>query len=282
MPKKSHIRINVKCDICGKEKQLKYEKYIKNTKDLTQPYCCCRKCAEYKIKKTSLEKHGNENYKNIKLAQQTNLSKYGVENPFQNKEIKEKIKQEMLKKYGCVSPMCNSLILEKSKKTCLIKYGFENVFQNKNIKEKSKKTMLRKYGVEHALQDPDIFKKSKIASFETIPYKNTDLTYQAGYEKYFLELMDKHGFINELSMGKLYNYTFSGKQHVYHSDYLFRGTTIEIKSTWTYNLNGKDVTKGLQNEAKWKAVRDIGDSIVVLKSKNKIKNYIKKLTAIIY
>ena len=73
------------------------------------------------------------------------------------------------------------------------------------------------------------------------------------------------------------NLIIKGKKHVYHSDYWFRGTTIEAKSTWTYNLNGGDVKKGLMNEAKWQAVKNIGDKIVVLFSKKEIKKYVENL-----
>ena len=48
---------------------------------------------KYGIKK-SLEKSKEK-------RRQTNLEKYGCENPFQSDEIKEKIKQTNLEKYGC-------------------------------------------------------------------------------------------------------------------------------------------------------------------------------------
>ena len=51
----SNIKVNVKCDICGKEKFLKYCKYIQNTKSLTELYCCCQKCANEKRKQEMIE-----------------------------------------------------------------------------------------------------------------------------------------------------------------------------------------------------------------------------------
>ena len=61
---------------------------------------------------------------------------------------------------------------------------------------------------------------------------------------------------------------------------MFRETTIEIKSKWTYNKIGKDLNLQLENDTKWKTVKDSGDKIIVLKSKNEIKNFISKLTTI--
>ena len=44
----SSIKINAKCDICGKETKIKYRAYTKNTKNNIEPYCCCNKCANKK------------------------------------------------------------------------------------------------------------------------------------------------------------------------------------------------------------------------------------------
>jgi len=52
---------------------------------------------------------------------------------------------------------------------------------------------------------------------------------------------------------------------------------IEIKSSWTYNRNGKDDLLGFKNETRWQTVRDLGDDIVILKSKEEIKNYVDNI-----
>ena len=64
LSKGSVVKIRVKCDNenCNKgEKLLSYNKYFKNTKNLTQPYCCSEKCAHDlgKNKKTNLFKLRN-------------------------------------------------------------------------------------------------------------------------------------------------------------------------------------------------------------------------------
>lgn len=76
----SHIIIKVKCDVCGTEKELKYQTYYKNYINCNF-YSCSNKCSIEKFKMTSVEK-------------------YGVENPFQSDEIKNKIKKTNIEKYG--------------------------------------------------------------------------------------------------------------------------------------------------------------------------------------
>ncbi len=57
----SHYKINVKCDICGTEKTLKYYNYIKNISK-HNIYTCNNICAQIKNKITSLEKFGVEHH----------------------------------------------------------------------------------------------------------------------------------------------------------------------------------------------------------------------------
>ena len=80
LPKNSHIIVKVKCDVCGKEKDIRYEIYIKNF-NRCNFYSCSHKCANKK--------------RNI-----TCLKIYGCNNVFQNEDIKDKCKQTLLKKYG--------------------------------------------------------------------------------------------------------------------------------------------------------------------------------------
>ena len=252
----SSIKINAKCDICGKETKIKYRAYTKNTKNNIEPYCCCNKCANKKRNDTNLEKYGvefvsqneeiNRKMKNalvnawenkpetekefiIEKRENTCLKNFGYKNPLSNKDIRCKIEQTNLNKYGVANVFQNEDIKKKSRQTCKKNYGVEYPWQSEEIKEKTKQiklekyddenynnrelaknTWLEKYGVENPMQDPNIFKRAQKTSFKVSQYKNTNLTYQAGYEKYFLELMDKYGFLNELSMGKPYNYLFKG------------------------------------------------------------------------
>lgn len=61
LPKESNIKINVKCDICGKEKIISYQKYNKNISKYNF-YTCDSSCAQVKNKLTLKEVYGSENF----------------------------------------------------------------------------------------------------------------------------------------------------------------------------------------------------------------------------
>ena len=149
--------------------------------------------------------------------------------------------------------------------------------QNKEVQEKSRETCRKNHGVEYPTQSREVFLKGIKTRFKIEKYGDTSLTYQAGYEKYFLEKMEEKGLLTEVSNGKSYDYELNSKQHVYHSDFLFRNLTIEIKSGWTYNDSGVDMDAELENETKWQAVIDNGDELLVLWSKKEIKEFVQNL-----
>ena len=64
LSKHSRYKINVKCDFCNNEKEISYTFYNKNISN-GGLYACSSLCAVNKIKKTKLDKYGNENYNNI-------------------------------------------------------------------------------------------------------------------------------------------------------------------------------------------------------------------------
>lgn len=255
---KSNVKLNVRCDVCRVEKTLIYSKYTKNTKNLTENYCCSNKCSMTKQENTCLEK-------------------YGFNYPAQNKDIYAKVSKSCLDKYGVDHYSKTEEYKYRYKKTCLEKYGVDSSNSDERVKEKMRKTLFKNYGVYHPTQNGEIFSKSQRNSFKIHTYNNTNLTYQCSYERYFLEFMDDKGLLNDISNGKSYNYKFNNKVRVYHSDFLFNNITIEIKSSWTYNRNNKDELLQLKNETRWQTVRDLGDDIVILKSKEEIKNYVDNI-----
>ena len=272
---KSSVKLNVRCDVCVVEKTLIYSKYTRNTKNLTEDYCCSNKCAMTKQENTCLEKYGfkypAEDKEIYKKTEQTKLEKYG-DKYYTNRE---KSKKTCLEKYGFESSNKDEKVKEKMKKVFLEKYGVERYSQTKEFLEKYRSTCLQRYGVDHAMHCELIFRKSVKSSFKSQKYGH--LTYQGSYEKYFLELMDYKGLLDMVFVGKSYNYILNNKEYVYYSDYLFNNFTIEIKSGWTYDKNGLDLELRLKNETKWKSVIDSGDLLITLKSKTEIKNYVDSL-----
>ena len=103
LPPSSNVIIDVKCDVCGNEKKLIYQKYTKNIRKYNI-YTCSTKCAVIKNKKTNLKTYGTEHpsqSKEIKEKTKNTIKiKYGVDNVFQNNEIKKQIKDNNLKKHG--------------------------------------------------------------------------------------------------------------------------------------------------------------------------------------
>lgn len=51
----SHIKINVKCDVCGELMKMSYQNYNKNTNNQTE-MCTCIKCKSIKSKKNMSRK----------------------------------------------------------------------------------------------------------------------------------------------------------------------------------------------------------------------------------
>ena len=109
LSKSSTYKVIVQCDICGKEKMIIYNKYMKNIEKYNI-YSCSNKCATFKNKKTCLEKYGVENFYNKEKYKNTCLEKYGVENVFQTEENKnmssvnrKKYWNKKLKEFGVLS-----------------------------------------------------------------------------------------------------------------------------------------------------------------------------------
>jgi len=162
LSKSNNRIIDVKCDICGKEKKLRYVKYLQNINNGGY-YSCSGKCAVNKNKQTCLKNIGVE-YPGQSIEvknkmKETCLEKYGCENPQQNNEIREKTKETIKEKYGCEYTFQSEKIREKGKISCLEKFGVENSSQSDIIKNKKNETCLEHYGVEHALQSNEIKEK---------------------------------------------------------------------------------------------------------------------------
>lgn len=77
LPKESNLKIEVQCDICKNIKYISYQKYNKNILKYNI-YSCSTTCSQSKIKKTNLEKYGDENYVNIHKLKETVKFKYDI------------------------------------------------------------------------------------------------------------------------------------------------------------------------------------------------------------
>lgn len=100
---------------------------------------------------------------------ETNLQKFGVDNPMKNSEIRDKQKNTMVEKYGVEHNSQLEEIKQQKKEKSLEKYGVEYVLQSKYIREQIKQTNIQKYGVENPQQNKDI--KNKTCNTNLIKFK---------------------------------------------------------------------------------------------------------------
>lgn len=96
LPINSHALVEVKCDICGNKKHLRYQVYNKSF--LNQLiYSCSTKCGVLKYENTCLAKYGVSNYAKTNecriKTENTCLSRYGELVPARNKQVMNKIQK---------------------------------------------------------------------------------------------------------------------------------------------------------------------------------------------
>ncbi len=130
------------CPVCGKETSFK---------DLLSGYStyCSTKCSYKDPARSDKTKH-------------TNLRKYGVENPSQSQQIKDKRRATMIANHGGFG-FASKEISEKSQQTIFERYGVGNISQCDYIQSKRESTMIERYGVRSILEQSENRKKAKDA-----------------------------------------------------------------------------------------------------------------------
>jgi len=106
------------------------------------PSFCSSKC----VGRFNREKIGEANRNNYLLKgdrinqkrRETNLLKFGVDNPMKNNDIKLKSKESLLNKTGFEHALQNPSSLKKFKETCSKRFGFENPSKSELIKKKKR------------------------------------------------------------------------------------------------------------------------------------------------
>jgi len=160
---------------------------------------CSKKNGREKYKNTNLNKYGVDNPSKTKesreKAKNTCLEKYGVENYSQTDECVEKMKNTCLEKYGVEYYSQTDEFNEKMKNTCLEKYGVENYSQTDECVEKIKNTCLAKYGVEYYSQTDEFLERIKNTNLEKygVEYFRQSVLYD---EKYKTTCLEKYGVEN--------------------------------------------------------------------------------------
>ncbi len=124
---------------------------------------CCASCANKWVNRHQAEfkiaKYGVASYNNREKCLQTVRERYGVDNVFQNEQIKEKSKETNRQKYGVDYAGQSQKIIEKRIQNSLAKYGVKHPNALPEVQEKKKQTCLKKYGTEHPNQSDAIRQK---------------------------------------------------------------------------------------------------------------------------
>lgn len=129
------------CEKCKSEYSNAFKDYYNYTKGLTEMYYC-KKCKSIKSEKT-------------------NLGKYGVKNPMQNQEIKDKLKNSLIDKYGVDHYSKTEEYKAKFKQTSIKNWGVDNPSKSKKVINKIKKTNNKRMGVDWAMQSNITIEKSR-------------------------------------------------------------------------------------------------------------------------
>ena len=100
-----------------------------------------------------------QNLETQNKIKETNIEKYGVDNPLKNSKIRDKMKSTNLEKYGDEIMFKTIHFKEISIQTCLDKYGVENYRQTEECTQKIIDTNLERYGCQFPIQNNEIKEK---------------------------------------------------------------------------------------------------------------------------
>ena len=243
------------CSICVKEKKY-YVRKISITKALEKNNCIFieldkNRCLKYTCSCGKKCKTCDSNVLKDNFTGCATCS-----NPFNKKEIQDKIKQSNL-----------------------YKYGVENNFQREDIKKNKR----HKYGVENVMQYGKIFNLQKKNAYSKKPYSlpSGKVVYIMGYEDRCIEHLlqdytEEELIINDEDKPKIMysNSLKNGKHSRYYPDIYIpsKNIIIEVKSEFTFQKEYK------QNIEKIKAVIDLGYELVLYVFDKKHLKYIDTYT----
>ncbi len=223
----SNQRVDVICDICSKEYNIQYCKYIKNIK--RNGFYSCKECglkkrseimkvnnlsldpiSQRKKKETFIKNYGVDNPSKSDLIKdkkiKTCLNNYGVENGL---KLRSKVKEGMINKYGFEHALQSDYIKDKMYEKLIIKYGVNNISKLLDVKSKKEETCLKNNGVKNPSQNKEISKKQMV-------------TYKSNYfEKYRVDHPMKRKDIFEKML-------ISSYKIIYYNDELFAQGTYEL------------------------------------------------------
>jgi hypothetical protein len=104
LPDGSGYKVKAICDFCEIIYDIEWRKYLKSESNRERHCCGLKECVNKKRKQTNLQKWGVDNPMKSKVVkkrlEQTILERWGVNHYSKTDEYKEKIKQTNLQKWG--------------------------------------------------------------------------------------------------------------------------------------------------------------------------------------
>lgn len=168
---------------------------------------------EAKIKKTKLERYGNEKYVNIEQRDKTMIERYGAKVMLQTEAGKEKVKKTNRERYGTDWQISSEQTKLKAKNTIEANggYAWQNLEKRKKFVElmggqyggigwaseelmkKIKKTNLKRYGFENHQQNEQVIRQGLTTKFNKYGnFNNTVKIKQTVKEKYGVDNVMQH------------------------------------------------------------------------------------------
>ena len=191
----------LKCDGCGCEFERR-----RTLKDLKRSYhyhstqCRC----------DAMRLGGIQNV----VLRSTNLRKYGVEYPSQDREIRQKAIDTWMKKHGVDNPAKSAVAKESSRLTSLERYGVEHAIVSMQVKEKIRHTCRIRYGT----VSPHSF-LYRTGQHES--HKSGNVYYRSSYELRAFKLLDlDDNVITYVTEPISIDYEFNCKKCMYFPDIL--------------------------------------------------------------
>lgn len=147
----------------------------------------CKHCKKEKEKRINSSNMNDFNFVCCSCNRKiTNIKRFGVENPFQNEEIKNKIRKTTFEKYGVENVNKLEEIRKKIEKTRCEKYGEHK----EQIHQKAKETFLKNYGVDNPQKNKDIRHKTEITNIKKYGNKTP---YSYGSQEMKSLMIEKYG-----------------------------------------------------------------------------------------
>lgn len=197
--------------------------------------------AKQKAIETNLKKYGQVNPLSkgtvaYEKRNKTVKDKYGVNNVFQDVDIKEKIIETNIERYGADNPFSSDTLKEKIKRTNRERYGVDYPQQNESIRKKREQTCLQKYGYTSVLGSK-YFKDNCFNVNNNVKYIYDNICFDSSWELIFYIYNVDHNK-NVIRNPKKFSFIYNSQEHFYFPDFEVDGQLYEIKGNQFWKEDG--------------------------------------------